>query len=93
MESHHGLMSRWMKERYGRYDAGKAPAVLMPTEAHSATRGVYNRWRAEMRSKMGGTFEWSKVSEADMKTLGDKMFHASGTPQPIQQGIGSGSIA
>jgi RHS repeat-associated protein len=85
-ESHHGLMSRWMRERYGLYDADRAPAVLMPTEAHNATRGVYNRWRAEMRRKMGGTFEWSKVSEADMRTLGEKMFHASGTPQPIQQG-------
>ncbi len=58
----------------------------MPKEAHDATRGVYNRWRAEMRGAMGGTFDWGKVSEADVRVLGERMFQASKTPQQIQQG-------
>ena len=85
-ESHHGVMSRWMQERYPGYSPDKAPAVLMPKQAHDATRGVYNRWRAEMKQQMGGTFDWSKVSDADMRALGDRMFQASKTPQQIQQG-------
>ncbi len=86
MESHHGVMSRWMEEHFPKYDADKAPAVLMPTQAHNATRGVYNRWRAGMRQKMGGTFEWSKVSEPEIRELGQQMFDASGTPKGIQSG-------
>ena len=85
MESHHGVMSRWMKERYPTYNPDKAPAVLMPREAHNATRGVYNRWRREVKQRMGGAFDWSRVSEADMRVLGDKMFQASNTPLQIQQ--------
>ena len=43
--------------------------MLMDGESHNATRGLYNTWRAEMRKKMGGTFDWAKVSEADIRAL------------------------
>jgi hypothetical protein len=86
MESHHGVLSRWMEEHYRGYNPDKGPAVLMAKEAHDATRAVYNRWRAEMKKQMGGTFDWSRVSEADIRALGEKMFEASRTPQQIQRG-------
>ena len=41
-QSHHGVMSAWMKKHFARYDPHKAPAILMPEEAHRATFGVYN---------------------------------------------------
>lgn len=85
-ESHHGAMSRWMKEHFPGYNPDKAPAVLMPGEAHDATRGMYNTWRAQMKREMGGKFEWNKVAEPDIRGLGDRMFDASKTPAPIQGG-------
>ena len=83
-ESHHGVMSAWMKRNFADYNPNKAPAVLMPQANHNATRGVYNTWRAEMRQKMGGTFDWGKVSQADMRALSDKMFDAAAVPQKIR---------
>ena len=65
--SHHGVMSEWMKHRYARYNKDQAPAVLIPEANHHATYGVYNRWRSEMRQKLGGTFDWNRVPEDDMR--------------------------
>jgi hypothetical protein len=77
-------MSKWMKENFTNYTKDMAPAVLMTAENHGATKGAFNTWRAEMRQKMGGTFEWSKVSEADMRTLSERMFDASEVPAGIR---------
>ena len=85
-ESHHGVMSRWMEEHFpGKYDLREAPAVLMPLESHNATRGVYNRWRAEMTQKMGGTLDWKKVTEADIRTLSEDMFDAAKVPGVVRK--------
>jgi RHS repeat-associated protein len=83
-ESHHGVMSRWMEENFTNYDPSKAPAVLMDAESHNATRGAYNTWRAEMRRGMGGTFDWSKVTKADMRALSDRMFDAARVPRSVR---------
>ena len=85
MESHHGVLSRWMKEKYPGYNPDKAPSVLMPKEAHNATRAVYNKWYAELRQRMGGSFDWAKVSEKEMRSLSDQMFRVSNTPQTIRE--------
>ena len=85
MQSHHGVMSAWMKKHFSKYDPDKAPAVLMPEANHRATFGVYNKWRAEKRKEMGGTFDWGKVSEKDMKLLSEKMFDAAEVPADIRQ--------
>jgi len=77
-------MSKWMKENFENYNPDSAPAVLMGPEAHNATRGVYNIWRAEMRKKMGGTFDWAKVSKADMRALSERMFDAAGAPREVR---------
>jgi len=82
--SHHGIMSAWMKEMYSGYDPKKAPAILMPDINHLATFGIYRRWRAEMARKLGGTFDWSKVSEAEMRALSEKMFDAAQVPSSIR---------
>src|SRR3954464_3657857 len=62
--SHHGVMSAWMKKHFPGYDPNKAPAILMPEEAHRATFGVYNEWRAAMSKSMAGKFDFARVSEA-----------------------------
>ncbi len=52
--SHHGVMSEWMKRHFPGYNAGKAPAILMPENNHRATFGVYLRWRARMKQFFWG---------------------------------------
>jgi HNH/Endo VII superfamily toxin with a SHH signature len=84
-QSHHGAMSAWMKAHFPKYDPDLAPAVLMPSANHHATFGIYNAWRAVTRRAMGGIFDWTKVSEADMKALSEKMFHAAGVPSVTRQ--------
>jgi hypothetical protein len=73
-----------MGENFKNYNPNKAPAVLMDLESHNATRGVYNTWRAEMRQRMGGTFDWAKVSEADIQALSELMFNAAEVPASIR---------
>jgi hypothetical protein len=83
--SHHGVMSAWMKKTYPGYDPKKAPAILMPDTNHRATYGVYLSWRAEMTKKMGGAFDWAKVSEADMRSLSERMFDAADVPASVRE--------
>jgi RHS repeat-associated protein len=84
-QSHHGAMSAWMKNHFTGYDPNKAPAILMPEMNHRATFGVYNTWRAEMRTSMGGTFDWKNVSEVDMRALSERMFDAAEVPRGLLQ--------
>ena len=84
-ESHHGVMSAWMKKHFPKYVSDDAPAVLMSTDAHNATRGVYNRWRAAATERMGGTFDWGKVTEAEMKALSEQMFDAAKVPEAVRK--------
>ncbi len=84
-QSHHGVMSAWMEKVYSSYDANKAPAILMPEANHRATYRVFNKWKAEMAQKMGGTFNWSNVSEADMRALSVKMFDGAQVPSSVRR--------
>jgi len=83
--SHHGVMSAWMKKHFPGYDPDKAPAILMPEEAHRATFGVYNEWRAMMARRMGGDFDFARVSEAEMRSLSERMFDAAKVPADVRQ--------
>ena len=83
--SHHGVMSAWMKANYKNYNANKAPAVLMPTINHHKTYGVYLKWRFAMKNKMGGKFSWKAVSKAEIQQLGSSMFKAAKVPMSIQK--------
>jgi hypothetical protein len=74
-----------MEENFPKYKPDDGPAVLMPLENHSATKGIYNTWRAEMRKKMGGTFNWSKVTKDDMLGLSERMFEAAKVPAEIRR--------
>lgn len=84
MQSHHGVMSAWMRKNVPGYKADEWPAVLMNNNpAHNATRGVYNTWRAQMKTAMGGKFDWTKVSAADIDALARDMFRAAKTPPDV----------
>jgi len=72
-ESHHGMMSKWMEAHYPNYNPDEAPAILMPTANHNATRAYFNKWRMQMKATMGGVFDWAKVSEAEMRQLANDM--------------------
>ena len=78
-------MSAWVKSRVVRYDPDEAPAILMPEQNHLATFGVYNKWHAEMRAKLGGTFDWILIAEDDAKALAEKMLDAAEVPTSIRQ--------
>ena len=84
MESHHGVMSAWMRQHFPNYNPNDAPAILMEAANHNATRGYYNSWRARMRSEMGGTFDWGKVSEAQVRELAEGMMDAAEVPASIR---------
>ena len=84
MESHHGVMSAWMKANVRGYDPDKAPAILMPQEAHAMTKATYVAWRGEMTDRMGGEFDWTKVSESEARTLSEQMFDAADVPANIR---------
>jgi hypothetical protein len=84
-QSHHGVMTAWIEKNYPGYDANQAPAILMPEANHRATIGVYNKWRVEMAQKMGGTFDWNKVSETDMRALSETMFDAAQVPSSVRK--------
>jgi hypothetical protein len=82
VQSHHGLMSAWMESRYpGKYNPDKAPTIFLPTHRHQDMSGIYNTWRKEMKKKHGGVFDWSKVTEAEMKKLAMKQMTESKVPK------------
>jgi RHS repeat-associated protein len=83
-ESHHGVMNSWMKRRFKAYNPNQAPTVLMPEEAHNATRGVFNKWKAQIRAKTGAPLDWGKITEGQMRSLAEQMFKESKTPVSIQ---------
>ena len=57
----------------------------MPDGNHRATYGVFNKWKAEMTRRWGGTFDWRKATEADMLALSEKMFDAAEVPRSVRQ--------
>jgi len=83
--SHHRVMSAWMRANFSKYDSDLAPAVFMPEVNHRATFGVYNTWRAEMRREQGGSFDWKNVSASEARNLSEKMFDAARVPSVIRQ--------
>jgi len=84
-EAHHGMLNKWMEKHSPKYQPGEAPSVLMEDEAHHLTRGVFNKWKALMTERMGGAFDWSRVSEAEIKNLSEQMFEAAGVPMEVRQ--------
>ena len=83
MESHHGVMSAWMKANVPGYDSDKAPSILMPKEAHEMTKTGYLIWRSEMRAQTGGTFDWKNVSEGQARDLADRLMSGADVPNAI----------
>jgi len=84
-EAHHGVLDAWMRKRFPRYRSGEAPAVLVEGGAHDLTRGVFNRWLAMMNKRMGGVFDWGKVSESEVRDLSEQLFDAAEVPAGIRQ--------
>ena len=84
-ESHHGVLDAWMRRHFPKYRTGEAPAVLMREDAHDLTRRLFNQWKAIMREKMGGNFDWGKVSEAEIRDLSEKFFDAAEVPKEVRQ--------
>jgi hypothetical protein len=83
-QAHHGVMSAWMKAHYPNYNPDDAPTVLMPNENHYKTFDVYQKWRTEWQ-EANGEFDWTKVTESQMRDLGNKMFDAAGVPGSAQE--------
>lgn len=73
-----------MEKHFPGYKAGEAPTVHMPTGQHYNTYGVYNKWRAGIVNR-AGSFDWSKVMEADMRALSEQMFDAANVPKQVRE--------
>jgi hypothetical protein len=75
-----------MEANHPRYSATEAPAVLMPRANHDATRGVFNRWRAEIAQRQGvrpHAVDWSRVSPGEAWRLAEEQFSATRTPPSV----------
>jgi hypothetical protein len=86
-ESHHGVNSVWMKEKYLDYGSGNnAPTVYMlKAPNHNATRGEFNRWSAEIRAKQGTTqIDYSKVTNEEILNLANRQFDVADVPQAVR---------
>ena len=83
-ESHHGVLSAWMKARFANYSEDLAPAILMLAENHVATKGITRTWMAKMAKKHGGTLDWSKVTDDEIIDLAEDMFDAAEVPQSFR---------
>ncbi len=85
-ESHHGVNSVWMKEKYIDYVADAAPSVYMlKTPNHNATRAEFNRWAAEMRVKQAlSKVDYAKVTIEEMLELANRQFNVADVPQSVR---------
>ena len=81
-QSHHGVMSAYMRSKYSDYNPRRAPAVLLPTSDHQAMNAEFNRWAAEIRGR-DGVFSWDNISEADMRDLADRQFVVGNVPRDV----------
>jgi len=87
-QSHHGVNSVWMKANVPGYSADDAPAILMKNDPfHNATRGVFNRMRAEIAARQGvspGNIDWSQVSPGTAWRLAEEQLQAAKAPADVQ---------
>ncbi|HEY8935585.1 MAG TPA: hypothetical protein VIM65_10215, partial [Cyclobacteriaceae bacterium] len=85
-ESHHGVNSVWMKEKYIDYVADNAPSVYMlKSPNHNSTRAEFNRWAAEMRTKQGlSKVDYTKITTEDILLLANRQFDAADVPQNVR---------
>jgi hypothetical protein len=74
-----------MRRHFPQYKTGEAPTVLMSDEAHDLTRGIFKRWHTMMKNKMGGTMDWGKVSENEIRNLSEELFDAAEVPKGVRQ--------
>lgn len=88
VQSHHGVNSVWMKANYNNYGNGNnAPSVYMLNNPnHNATRGVFNKWVAEIKIKQGTTkVDYSKVTKEEILELANRQFDAANVPKEVRK--------
>jgi hypothetical protein len=77
-----------MEENFLKYNANDAPAVLMKNEPfHNATRGVFNRFRAEIAARQGVSprnLDWTKVQPGTIWKLAEEQFEAAKVPLALR---------
>jgi RHS repeat-associated protein len=91
-EAHHGLNEVWLERNFPEFDArwlrDNAPAVLMPNAPdHNLTRGVFQRWRAEIARRQGvhpDALDWTRVTPGEIWRLAEAQFNATNTPAAIR---------
>jgi hypothetical protein len=89
VQSHHGVNSFWMKEKYSDYNPDNAPSVYMLNDPnHNATRGIFNIWKSELAKKQNVKItdvDYSKVSEQEILQLSERQFDAANTPENVRK--------
>ena len=88
-QSHHGVNSVWFEANLPGYRAVDAPGVLMPNAPnHNATRGVFNRIRAEIASRQRVSprdIDWTAVSPGTAWRIAEEQFAVAQTPSHIRE--------
>jgi hypothetical protein len=76
-----------MDANFAKYSAANAPAILMPGLNHTATFGVFNRWRAEIARRQGVSalnVDYSNVSPGEAWQLAEEQLEAAGVPLDLR---------
>lgn len=88
VQSHHGVNSVWMKNRYSNYSMDNAPSVYMINDPnHNATRGVFNTWRSEIAKSQGvsiSNIDYGSLTENDILKLAERQFDAADVPKIVR---------
>jgi hypothetical protein len=86
VQSHHGVNSVWMERNYSNYVPDNAPSIYMLNSPnHNATRGVFNKWRAEMATIQGSSkIDYSKITQVEILKLAEKQFDAANVPKALR---------
>jgi RHS repeat-associated protein len=95
VEGHHGILSEAASRMVPNYREGEAPAMLIPTDSHDATRAAYNEWAKQLDPKFKTFNEdtkkldvnWDKLvgeNVDEVYRLRDKMFDSFKAPQALR---------
>ena len=87
LENHHGILDVWATHNVPGYKsrAGHNPTIALTQSQHSNTKSIYRDWLEQRTGRrVGGKVDWTKVSEAEVRDLSEKMFDAANVPQPAR---------
>jgi hypothetical protein len=70
-EAHHFMMFEWIVANFPGATRDNTPSVIVRTELHDLTRGLWNAIEPSLPHTKSGAVAFTQISEAGMKELGN----------------------